>query len=255
MRGSDDQHLPDELEPIASVLRQHRARPEALELDRLKQRVLTRRTSRPERWTFMRSRIVTVLTAVGLIAGGSGALALANSGSPGANAAASRGQYCPPKSHLHHGKCKPPHHHHHHHGPPPPHHHHHGPPPGAPAVAVVATRDVTPFGPILVNGAGDTLYAFTADNQSRVSCTGTCATFWPPDFVPAGGIVAGPGVNSSLLGSDADPTGGSVVSYNGWPLYTFSRDSGPGSTAGQGQSQFGGTFYVVSPSGNLIKTR
>ena len=43
-----------------------------------------------------------------------------------------------------------------------------------------------------------------------------------------------------------------VVTYNSWPLYTFSGDSGPGRVNGQGITNFGGTWYVLNVSGNPV---
>jgi hypothetical protein len=110
MRAGGDEQLPEELESVAAMLRSHRARPEQLELDQLKQRALARHCRR-ERGTSMRSRILTVLTAIGLIAGGGGAFALANSSSTAGGSAASKAQYCPPKDRDDPG-CKRHHHHH-----------------------------------------------------------------------------------------------------------------------------------------------
>lgn len=42
------------------------------------------------------------------------------------------------------------------------------------------------------------------------------------------------------------------VTYNHWPLYTFSGDSGPGVAKGEGISNFGGTWYVLNSSGNPV---
>ena len=59
-------------------------------------------------------------------------------------------------------------------------------------------------------------------------------------------------VKQSLLGSDPDPAGGRVVTYAGWPLYTFVSDTAPGSATGQGLNINGGPWYVLSPSGQVI---
>jgi predicted lipoprotein with Yx(FWY)xxD motif len=208
----------------------------------------------------MRSRIVTVLTVLGLAGATGGALALAAAVDSNASNGAAVGQYCPPKSH---GKgCKK------HHPPPcppkgkgckrhrPP---HPPPPPGhsvvsAPASLVVSTRFVSPYGWILVNGHGHSLYAFSSDRQTGVTCPNICATVYPPDMLPSGTTLLATGHASHfLLGTDADPTGGNVVTYNGWPLYTYSGDRAPGVANAQGHGRFGGVWYVVSPSGKPIK--
>jgi hypothetical protein len=42
------------------------------------------------------------------------------------------------------------------------------------------------------------------------------------------------------------------VIYNGHPLYTFSGDQKAGDTNGQGLTNFGAGWFVLSPSGNQI---
>jgi hypothetical protein len=48
---------------------------------------------------------------------------------------------------------------------------------------------------------------------------------------------AGSGVQASLLGTVKGATGNLEVTYNGWPLYTFSGDPGPDAAKGQGLGQ------------------
>ena len=42
--------------------------------------------------------------------------------------------------------------------------------------------------------------------------------------------------------------------YGGHPLYTFSQDSAPGQTTGQGLTQQGGMWWVVGVDGTPIKS-
>jgi predicted lipoprotein with Yx(FWY)xxD motif/mono/diheme cytochrome c family protein len=127
----------------------------------------------------------------------------------------------------------------------------------APGKAVtISSRTVPGLGTILVNSAGRTLYVFAPDNRAKVTCTGGCASVWPPAYVPAGGHAVGTrGVKASLLGALPDPTGGKVVSYAGWPLYTFAGDTAPGSTAGQALNLNGGLWWVITTSGTPVKKK
>jgi predicted lipoprotein with Yx(FWY)xxD motif len=45
------------------------------------------------------------------------------------------------------------------------------------------------------------------------------------------------------------------VTYNHWPLYTYVTDTKPGQTTGQGVNNSGGKWYVLSPSGKVIKKK
>jgi hypothetical protein len=43
------------------------------------------------------------------------------------------------------------------------------------------------------------------------------------------------------------------VTYNKWPLYTYLGDGGAGQANGQDVNLNGGKWYVITPSGVLIK--
>jgi len=121
------------------------------------------------------------------------------------------------------------------------------------ATVRISTRTVKGLGPILVNNKGLTLYMFVPDKDRRVTCVSTCAALWPPLYLPSGGKVAVSGkAKRSLISSDKDPAGGRVVTYKGWPLYTYVADSKPGMTTGQALNLNGGLWYVLSPSGKVL---
>jgi predicted lipoprotein with Yx(FWY)xxD motif len=132
---------------------------------------------------------------------------------------------------------------------------------GRPAAAAgsavpIRARSLPGVGTVLVNSSGNTLYMFEPDAQRRVTCTKLCAAVWPPVKIsPGARLVAGPGVRADLLGSDPDPSGGRVVTYNGWPLYTYRSDVQPGSVNGQDIDLNGGYWYVIRPSGEPVTER
>jgi hypothetical protein len=105
MNHHDGEQLPKELGEIAGLLRSHRPEAEPLELDRIKLRVMASRRrgallSRKGN-VFMRSRAFSLLVLVGVLGGGSGALAAAGVGPFDAivnDQGASNSQYCPPTS-------------------------------------------------------------------------------------------------------------------------------------------------------------
>jgi predicted lipoprotein with Yx(FWY)xxD motif len=120
----------------------------------------------------------------------------------------------------------------------------------------ISTKTIKPYGPVLVNSAGHTLYVFAPDKAKKVTCVSACAQIWPPDKLPSGAKATGSGqVKSSLLGADPDPSGGRVVTYHGWPLYTYVTDTSAGVAHGQGLNSAGGLWYVISPSGKVIKSK
>jgi predicted lipoprotein with Yx(FWY)xxD motif len=143
----------------------------------------------------------------------------------------------------------------------------------APTGPATVSAASTPFGRALVVGSGDhagcSLYLLTSDQlhalkSVRFACsdnpnpTGApCDTVLWPALLTKGAPVAGPGVNTTLLGTvtrDDMSFGGSVqqVTYAGLPLYRFFLDESPGET--EGVNLFDpvtsptGTWYLVDPS-------
>jgi len=118
---------------------------------------------------------------------------------------------------------------------------------GGTTVAVAKSR----LGPILVDSRGITLYDFVKDKRGTSSCYGACAALWPPLFAK-GKPHAGHGVRASLLGTTRRKDGKLEVTYNHHPLYYYVSDRKPGQTTGQRLNQFGGLWWVLSPSGKEI---
>jgi predicted lipoprotein with Yx(FWY)xxD motif len=123
---------------------------------------------------------------------------------------------------------------------------------------VVNTRKISGYGTVLVNAKGHTLYVFMKDKRRHVTCTkaGNCSSFWPPlKQKGTRKATARGGAKAGLIGSDKNPDGGRSVTYSKWPLYTYSADSGAGSTKGEGLTLNGGRWFMISPSGMLIKKK
>ena len=108
---------------------------------------------------------------------------------------------------------------------------------------------------VLVTSRGYALYVFQPDNGKKVTCNSDCQSVWPAEVAPAtGDAKAGAGVKQSLIGSLPNPaTGGRIVSYDGWPLYTYVSDSAPGQANGQNIDLNGGYWWLIASSGTIIK--
>ncbi|HEY8838363.1 MAG TPA: hypothetical protein VIO16_11945, partial [Dehalococcoidia bacterium] len=120
----------------------------------------------------------------------------------------------------------------------------------------ISTKKLPKLGMVLVNGQGRTLYMFVPDKRNKVTCVRSCAAVWPPVKLSKGQKALASGqAKSSLLGSDPNPAGGRVVTYAGWPLYTYVADTSPGTAKGQALNLNGGLWYVLAPSGKLIRTK
>jgi predicted lipoprotein with Yx(FWY)xxD motif len=113
---------------------------------------------------------------------------------------------------------------------------------------VVGMR-ATPLGSVLVAANGRTLYLFTADKGKASACYGACAHAWPPLLVKKGTVATGSGLKGDLVGTTKRKDGTFQVTYAGHPLYLFAGDAKAGQTKGQGDTFFGGRWFVLAPSG------
>ena len=118
---------------------------------------------------------------------------------------------------------------------------------GSSSSAVIQTATVTIKGQsetVLTNAQGLTLYYFTADSATHSALSRNCLQVWPPLLFSGSG---GPTSSTSLTGklSVQMDINGNQIEYNGHPLYTFSGDSAPGQTNGEGLY---GVWFVATPN-------
>jgi predicted lipoprotein with Yx(FWY)xxD motif len=135
----------------------------------------------------------------------------------------------------------------------------HKPPAGAVIIGSAGSGSAN-VGRVLVNSKGFSLYDFTGDGLEGVtSCLATntsggapCTNVWVP-VVATGPVIAGPGVNQRLLGTEQRTEGPNdtitQVTYAGEPLYTFIKDTAAGQTNGQDVTAFLGFWRLVSAQG------
>jgi predicted lipoprotein with Yx(FWY)xxD motif len=107
------------------------------------------------------------------------------------------------------------------------------------------------YGPVLYDGKGFVLYAFTRDGTGKSRCYGACAAAWPPYLVKA--PKAGPGAKQSLLGTTRRTDGALQVTYAGRPLYYYAGDRRPGQILCQNVTEYGGAWLIVRGSGKLAR--
>ena len=114
---------------------------------------------------------------------------------------------------------------------------------------------VSGLGNVVVDGNGRTVYILTSGDQTNVPCTDAsgCTKLWPDLPFPSGAsaATAGTGVKASLLGKKklGDET---YPTYNGWLMYEYAGDPGPGQAKGQGIKSFGGTWYALNAAGKPV---
>ncbi|MGM1060369.1 COG4315 family predicted lipoprotein [Saccharothrix sp. Mg75] len=102
--------------------------------------------------------------------------------------------------------------------------------------------------PVVVDGAGMTLYRFDGDTASPPgsTCGGGCSATWPPVTVGAGGSVFFTGVPRTEVGVVEREDGRSQVTVDGRPVYRYAGDRDPGDAVGHGVD---GMWSAVAPDG------
>jgi predicted lipoprotein with Yx(FWY)xxD motif len=81
--------------------------------------------------------------------------------------------------------------------------------------------------------------------MDQSTCTGACATNWPPLLIASDGTVVPPTTFMGAFATITRADGSSQVELDGQPLYEFIGDDAPGQTNGEGIVAFGGTWHVA----------
>jgi predicted lipoprotein with Yx(FWY)xxD motif len=125
-------------------------------------------------------------------------------------------------------------------------------------MTTVSARDITGVGTILVTSNGDTLYFADQESSGSIHCVDACTRIWMPLTIATGQApTAGSGVGGTLA-TVSRSDGPAQITYDGKPLYTFTQDSGPGHTDGNGVTDtFDNTqfqWHAATASGSAAPT-
>jgi predicted lipoprotein with Yx(FWY)xxD motif len=113
--------------------------------------------------------------------------------------------------------------------------------------AQLQTITVKPYVGILANAKLHTLYVLSAEKGGVLHCKASCLSIWPPLLVKTvvTRVSLGAGV-AGKVGFVKRSSSMKQVTFNGYPLYVFTGDSGPKQVNGQGIAADGGTWYLVN---------
>jgi predicted lipoprotein with Yx(FWY)xxD motif len=110
-------------------------------------------------------------------------------------------------------------------------------------------------GKYLVDATGQTLYMLEKDSKGASSCYDACSTQWPPLLSPKGTPKAlDPALEAGAIVNIQRTDGTVQVTYNGHPLYHYSKDVAPGQINGQGVEDQFGEWYMLTPAGEPMES-
>lgn len=124
-------------------------------------------------------------------------------------------------------------------------------------VAALGVKESSEYGTFLTDGEGRALYLFEGDEQGQgdrpavSTCYEDCAKVWPP-LTSADTPRVVSEVDEALLGTVERRDGTKQITYNGWPLYHFTKDFGPQEATGQDVEDFGAEWYLLTPAGEKV---
>jgi predicted lipoprotein with Yx(FWY)xxD motif len=101
----------------------------------------------------------------------------------------------------------------------------------------------------LAGSNGLALYVLSTDTAKTSTCSGDCATTWPPATATTGQTpVAGTGVTAQL-GTMTRADGTVQLTANGMPLYAYAGDHSATDINGQGK---GGVWFLAGADGKAV---
>jgi predicted lipoprotein with Yx(FWY)xxD motif len=115
----------------------------------------------------------------------------------------------------------------------------------APPASANAIKTTSSFlGTVLTDSQGRTLYFFASDipGSGQSTCYGGCAKFWPVFYNAAPDIA--PPLAPADFGVITRTDGTKQTTYDGWPLYYFSKDTSAGEMKGENVA---GNWSVAKP--------
>ena len=109
----------------------------------------------------------------------------------------------------------------------------------------LGTNGNATLGTYLIAYNGMTLYTTSKDTGTASTCYDTCASNWPPYIVgPEDNLTQLKAGVTGKVGTTIRTDGKIQVTYNGHPLYFYTKDTKSGDTTGQ---NVGGVWFVVKP--------
>jgi predicted lipoprotein with Yx(FWY)xxD motif len=108
----------------------------------------------------------------------------------------------------------------------------------------VSTKSISGVGTVLADSAGQALYTNNRDSGMSIACTGECTAIWIPAMAPSSGTpTSSDQAVQSKLGV-VKTKGGSQLTFDGKPLYSFAQDSAGQATGNGVSDSFGGTSFT-----------
>ncbi|WP_052100879.1 COG4315 family predicted lipoprotein [Novilysobacter arseniciresistens] len=119
----------------------------------------------------------------------------------------------------------------------------------APTTLMVASTGAP--GPYLTDADGRAIYFLEGDADGS-TCTGPCLELWPPVIATETVPEVAADLQADLLGTIERADGTAQLTYNGHPLYYYTRDMGAQAPTGHDLTDDWGEWYLLTPAGTEV---
>jgi predicted lipoprotein with Yx(FWY)xxD motif len=119
------------------------------------------------------------------------------------------------------------------------------PTPAAPGALTVTTGDK---GAYVADYKGRAVYVLEGDDTGN-RCSGDCLQTWQPVLATEEPTAGSPSLQSAMVGTTKRSDGTIQVTYNGHPLYYYSKDTEIAMATGHDVTDKWGEWYLVAPTG------
>jgi predicted lipoprotein with Yx(FWY)xxD motif len=120
---------------------------------------------------------------------------------------------------------------------------------------MLKSANVAGFPGALVNHSSRSLYVLSVEKGAKIKCTAACTPTWPPLLVKSSvtTVSLGAGVKGKIGFVKRSKTM-KQVTFNSFPVYTYSGDSGMLQSNGQGITADGGIWTLVKAKASSANT-
>jgi predicted lipoprotein with Yx(FWY)xxD motif len=120
---------------------------------------------------------------------------------------------------------------------------------------LLQSASASPYSSVLAASNNYSLYLLSAEVGRAIKCTAGCTSVWLPLLVSSSTtkIALGAGVKGTI-GFISRSSTTDQVTFNSYPVYTYTGDSGPGQTNGEGVAADGGTWYLLNAAATTAGT-
>jgi predicted lipoprotein with Yx(FWY)xxD motif len=120
---------------------------------------------------------------------------------------------------------------------------------------LLQSASASPYSSVLAASSGYSYYLLSTEVGATLHCTGACLSTWLPLLVTSSTstVAVGAGVKGKI-GFVKRTSTTDQVTFNSYPVYVYTGDTGPGQSNGENISADGGTWFLLHAGATTAAT-